>query len=379
METQFQKKTELNRSDIKINLIEDIKCFELLEKDWNRLAKGLAPINSFEWMFKWWKYFKENNELKIVVAQKNNQIVGIAPVYIKISRALKLFKLKKLSFLGGEISDYLDFLIIQDSNREQVFLSMLDYIINNISYDYLELSHINTEYPNFDLWQKYSKRRGLEFILSKECPIIELSQYSTYNEYLDRISKSVKRNLTNRQNKLVNDGFNMEIIIKNDINKEDIQIIGDINLNRQIYKVNQGELKRFCYFSDPQKLDFIKDYFCTNINNSKILAYLKLNGDIVSYILALLDDTTLYYWNTAVNTDYLTYGPSKFLISELVKLAFEKNLKCFDFMRGKSSYKLKWSNSEKENYDLSAKKSLKAKLVYLYRDHRPGSRRRADR
>ncbi|MDD3013633.1 MAG: GNAT family N-acetyltransferase [Candidatus Gastranaerophilales bacterium] len=371
MKTQFQESAGLNNSDINITLIKNIEDFISLKEDWDRLANGLAPINSFEWMFTWWKYFKNNKELKILIAERNGQIVGIAPLFIENTKALKFIKFRKLCFLGGDISDYLDFLIVQDEDREKIFISLLDYALNNLSYDYLDFKRINTAYPNFDLWQKYSKEKQLDFELSKECPALKLADYDTYNEYYGKISKSLKRNLNTRHNKLQKDGFNTEIIFKNDINEEDIKSIGDINLNRQLYKVNKGELKRFCYFSDKNKLDFIKDYFCSESNNSKLLAYLKLNGTIVSYILALINDTTIFYWNTAVNPDYLTYGPSKFLINELIKYAFEKNLECFDFMRGTSSYKLEWSNSQTENYDLSVKMSSTAKFVYFYRDYCP--------
>jgi|GEM_PF-2808790 len=371
MRTQFQENKDINNSAINITIIENINDFEALKNDWNKLAEGLAPINSFEWMFIWWKNFKSNNELKILVAKKNEKIVGIAPIYVENTKALKFLKFRKLCFLGGEISDYLDFLIEKSSDRENIFLSLLDFALNNISYDYLELKRINTGYPNFDMWQKYAGEKKLEFKLSKECPVLKLTDYDKYDQYFGKISKSLKRNLTTRQNKLQKDGFNIEIVFKNDITEEDIRLIGDINLNRQLYKVNKGELKRFCYFSDHKKHTFIKDYFCNNSNNSKILAYFKLNGIIVSYILALVNETTLFYWNTAVNTDYLSYGPSKFLIREMIKFAFEKNLKYFDFMRGKSSYKLEWSNSQTENYNLSAKLSLKSKLIYLYRNHRP--------
>jgi len=371
MRTNLHENTALDKSIINITLIENIRDFESVKDDWNKLAKGLAPINSFEWMFKWWKYFKNNNELKILVAEKDQKIVGIAPLYIENTIALKFIKFRKLCFLGGDISDYLDFLIVQDNDREKIFLSILDYALNNLSYDYLELKRINNKYPNFDLWQKYSKEKEFTFLSYKECPTLKLDNYDSYNEYFGKISKSLKRNLTTRQNKLQKDGFNMEIIVKKNINREDIELIGDINLNRQLYKVNKGELKRFCYFSDEKKLAFIEDYFCSYSPEAKLLAYLKLNDTVVSYILALLNDTTVFYWNTAVNTDYLTYGPSKFLINELIKFAFENNFRCFDFMRGKSPYKLEWSDSQTENYNLLKKNSLKAKFVYFYRDHRP--------
>ena len=61
-----------------IKLIDTESGFLELKDDWNRLANDLMPINKFEWMYKWWKHNKDNNQLKILVAEKNGEIKGIA-------------------------------------------------------------------------------------------------------------------------------------------------------------------------------------------------------------------------------------------------------------------------------------------------------------
>jgi CelD/BcsL family acetyltransferase involved in cellulose biosynthesis len=367
MKLQEQTKQYNKFAQINIRIIDNIKDLYLLRDKWNCLAEDLPPLMSFDWQFKWWNHYEQNNQLKIIVAEINNNVVGIAPLFIENCNALKFFRLKKLCFIGGDLTDYSDFIIENSDFKEEIFFKLFNHMFFDLSYDLLDFRRINSNSKNFVLWQKYSDEKAINFDISKECPFLNLTLFENYNKYNSNLGKSLKRNLTTRKNKLLKDGYTQEIIVKNDITKEDIQIIADINLQRQLFKVNSGELKRFCYFTDSKKRAFIEDFFCSDNNDSKLLAYLKLNGIIVSYILALIDKTAIYYWNTAVNTEYLSYAPSKFLINELIKYAFENNKQKFDFMRGKSSYKLEWSNDISINYNLTSNKSFIAKLAGLYR------------
>ncbi|MCK7486010.1 MAG: hypothetical protein MZU97_11010 [Bacillus subtilis] len=65
--------------------------------------------------------------------------------------------------------------------------------------------------------------------------------------------------------------------------------------------------------------------------------------------------------------------PSKLLINEFIKYAFNKNIKYLDFMRGKDPYKL-WFVDEEEsvNFNLNKKIVFKSyKIAYLLRDNAP--------
>src|SRR3989339_233675 len=152
-----------------IRVIENKKDFLNLKNDWDRLSQDLITVNKFEWLYKWWNNFEKGNDLKILIVEKDRKIIGIAPLYIENSRALRFFPFKKLCFLGGRISDYLDFIIDQNQNREAVFSAFLDYILNNLSCDFIDLKQIYSNYPNFDLWEKYADSLNLNFNFHREC------------------------------------------------------------------------------------------------------------------------------------------------------------------------------------------------------------------
>jgi len=66
-----------------ITVIEDDGGFLSLKDDWDRLAHDLLAINKFDWIYRWWMHFKEDNILKILVAEDGNKVVGIAPLYLE--------------------------------------------------------------------------------------------------------------------------------------------------------------------------------------------------------------------------------------------------------------------------------------------------------
>ncbi|OGI21740.1 MAG: hypothetical protein A2287_05700 [Candidatus Melainabacteria bacterium RIFOXYA12_FULL_32_12] len=355
-----------------IKVIKGDEAFLSLKDDWDRLAENLIAVTKFDWIYRWWNHFQEKNELSILIAEKNNKIVGIAPLYIENTKALKVVPFRKLKFLGGDLTDFLDFLIDeQDYNRELIFKNLLNYALNNFDYDLLELGQINSDYPNFDLWNKFAGYTGSKFTAYKENHKIKLAEFVSYQNYYRQLSKNHRKSLKSRLTKVINDGIDFKYEFKSHITEEDIEIIKKICIKRQNFLYKKGDHKRFCYFLDNKKTKFIEDYFCSNDNDSKMLAYLKFNGVIIAYNLILLNKNTFSIWNSTFDNDYEFYAPSKLFFNELIKYAFEKNYEYFDFMRGNDPYKLSWTNKTAYNYNFEYKKSLKAKLVFSYRENVP--------
>ena len=356
-----------------IRVIKNEQEFLELKDEWDRLAQGLITVNTFDWMHTWWKQHKGSDELKILVAQKGNKIVGIAPLYLKHLSILKYLKFTKLCFLGGDLSDYLDFLIEQDENREQIFKSLIDFALNDISYDYLGLGQINSYYPNFDLWQKYAESLNLKFQSYRECHKIQLSGFKPSDDYINQLSKNLKKDLRRLQNKLERDFDKVEYVFKKDITEKDIEIVANMNIKRQKDLMEKGINDRFCYFVEKGKANFIKDYFCNGNPESKMIVYLKCNNVPIAYDIVLLNKKSISFWNGTIDPDYEKYSPTKLLMIEFIKYAFENKLDYIDFLRGDDPYKLQWTNDMSLNYNLTKTKSLKVKLAYLYKEHMPES------
>ena len=89
--------------------------FDGLSSAWSPLldAHDAGTIQStFDWLRLWWDHYQANRELFILVAREGEQVVGIAPLMIETSSAVKgLASRRTIGFLGQGASDYGDFIV----------------------------------------------------------------------------------------------------------------------------------------------------------------------------------------------------------------------------------------------------------------------------
>ncbi|HBH18125.1 MAG TPA: hypothetical protein DDX14_04165, partial [Cyanobacteria bacterium UBA9579] len=115
------------------------------------------------------------------------------------------------------------------------------------------------------------------------------------------------------------------------------------------------------------------DYFCNGDSGSKMIVYLKCNDIPIAYDMVLQNYNSISFWNGTIDPDYEKYSPTKLLMIEFIKYAFENDITIIDFLRGDDPYKLQWTNDFSLNYNLTKTKSLKARLAYLYKECLPES------
>ena len=349
---------------MKVRTIEDLKGFESLKTDWERLSKTLITENGYEWNYKWWRHLGKGKNLKLVVFEHNNKFIGIAPMFVEQIRTFRFFTLNKLSIMGGDVTDYKDVLIDGSFDKESVLLALMEYVQQEIRPDLIEFGQVNTGYLNFDIWEKYFEKEVYEPLLTKECHGVDLSKFENYDDYYKQLSKGLKKDFRNKKNKIKNDGILIEFEIKTEINNKDIESIAQVNIERQKFLRQKGFDKRDSLYADKNKTQFIKDFFCNGEAETRRLAYLRFNKDIIAYVLYFEEKESIHLWNAAFDPRYEIYSPSKLLYNELIKYSFDNNYKYFDFMRGNEPYKLHWTNNFTINHYLIKKCSLKSKILY---------------
>src|SRR5207245_314864 len=79
--------------------------FDALRSHWSALHQrsGDGVFQPYEWQRSWWKYFGGGRELHIVLLGND----AIAPFYLENVSVLPGLRLRRLSFLGAGVSDYL--------------------------------------------------------------------------------------------------------------------------------------------------------------------------------------------------------------------------------------------------------------------------------
>src|SRR5688500_8531236 len=107
---------------------------EITPESWNALVEQSiadTPFSRYEYLSQWWKTLGggewQTAELVLISARENDQLIGIAPLFIAEydgQRALML--------VGSiEISDYLD-LIVRETDLPRFLSGLLDFLVSNV-------------------------------------------------------------------------------------------------------------------------------------------------------------------------------------------------------------------------------------------------------
>ena len=103
-------------TEFNTTLITQRDDFLALSSDWNHLLEQSDAKNIFltwEWLSTWYQYFSYEKQLwLIVVRDKNNQLMAIAPLMLQKRKLSTLLSITELCFLGNNVgSDHCDFIL----------------------------------------------------------------------------------------------------------------------------------------------------------------------------------------------------------------------------------------------------------------------------
>jgi CelD/BcsL family acetyltransferase involved in cellulose biosynthesis len=120
--------------DLKVRRISKDSDFSSLEKTWNQLLEQSSNTNPFltwEWLYTWWSFYKEGKELCILLIKNNEEILGIAPLYLRKENFIAV-PVRILRLMGDEevCSEYLSVIARKDV-EEEIYSFLLEYIMKN--------------------------------------------------------------------------------------------------------------------------------------------------------------------------------------------------------------------------------------------------------
>ncbi len=108
-----------------------------LRDDWNALLEACPEatvFQSWEWNVAWWRAFGAGHRLCLVQVWEQQRLVGLAPWCL---RRVPGTPLRRLTFLGTKVSDYLDVLAVPEQ-AEAVGSALFSYLDATRSYDLVD-------------------------------------------------------------------------------------------------------------------------------------------------------------------------------------------------------------------------------------------------
>ena len=179
---------------MEVKLIDNEAGFWKLEEAWQELQSQGSIKNitmTWEWISTWWRVFRKDRDLAIIVAKHENQTVGIAPF---IKRRIMYFKL--LPYLRMELmasgenerdeicSDYLDFIIKRGWERKFI-KAVFEYLYysRDVTWNELLLSRIDTTSSTIPLVLELVESFGLKVDEIERFPCPYISLPLSFEEY----------------------------------------------------------------------------------------------------------------------------------------------------------------------------------------------------
>src|SRR5215211_1629802 len=192
---------------------------EITPESWNALAEESiadTPFSRYEYLSEWWKTLGggewKEAELVLVSATENEQLIGIAPLFIADydgQRALML--------VGSiEISDYLD-LIVREGDVSRFLSGLLDFLISqqDKTWSAIDWYNLPDVTPTLAALKTESEERGWTHHEEVYRPTPRIPLNGSFDEYLARIDKKQRHEIRRKMRRAAESDKNVRFYVVN--------------------------------------------------------------------------------------------------------------------------------------------------------------------
>lgn len=323
---------------------------ELSETTWNALVEQSivdTPFSRHEYLSEWWKTLGGGEwnvgadghppELILISARENDQLIGIAPLFIADYDGQHA-----LMLVGSiEISDYLD-LIVRAEDNARFLAGLLDFLASSIAATWSALDWYNLpdSSPTLAALKTESERRGWTHHEEIYRPTPRIALNGSFDEYLSRIDKKQRHEIKRKMRRAAESEKNVRFHVIDSTADIESEINDFFNLMVQ----------------DPNKEEFLhpemREQMTVTIHNAfkqgyLWLAFLEVDGSKAAASLNFDYRNKLWGYNSGVGREHMELSPGWVLLAHVIQWCCENNRYEFDFMRGDEEYKYRFGGVNK--------------------------------
>ena len=305
---------------------------------WNSLVEQSiadTPFSRYEYLSEWWKTLGggewKQARLVLVSATENDQLVGIAPLFIT-----EYDGQQALMLVGSiEISDYLD-LIVPADDLSRFISGLLDFLTSSLTDNWsaIDWYNIPDASPTRAALKAEFEKRGWAYQAEIYRPTPYIPLNGSFDEYLSRLDKKQRHEIRRKMRRAAESGrVRFYVVDKN----------ADI----------ETELEGFFHLmiQDPNKAMFLRDTMRDQMSMTiraaheqgyLWLGFLEVDGVKVAASLNFDYKNKLWGYNSGVSREFMELSPGWVLLAHTIQWCCEHNRHEFDFMRGDEEYKYRF-------------------------------------
>ncbi len=317
---------------------------EFSEAEWNALVEESitdTPFSRHEYLSEWWKTLGggewKQAELVLVSARENDQLVGIAPLFLA-----EYDEQQALMLVGSiEISDYLD-LIVREADLSRFLSGLLDFLASHDAgkWSAVDWYNLPDSSPTLAGLKTESERRGWSYHEEVYRPTPRIPLNGSFDEYLARIDKKQRHEIRRKMRRAAESDKNVRFHV--------IDQTADIEFETNAFFDLMVQ--------DPNKEQFLhpemREQMTITIRNAfergyLWLAFLEVDGSKAAASLNFDYKNKLWGYNSGVGREHMELSPGWVLLAQVIQWCAENGRTEFDFMRGDEDYKYRFGGVNK--------------------------------
>jgi hypothetical protein len=285
----------------------------------------------------------------IYFSAKENEVNSVVGFFY-VTNLLGKKTLKFTHLLGP--SDYYDF--IYSNNVSEDFIEKIMYqIVKDMQVSEISFSNVKSDAKLFLVLKKQPTFQ----LQPLDCVNIHLK--SSFEEYLNGLSKNVKQNLRTANNRIAKNNIDKEITFftQKEAHLIDFKELKNIYKRRSSHKKKSVTLKSkiYAFLDDP----FQKEMDMFDLKSIKttdfVLGILKLDHEIGAYFFGLKTEKGIEINRVAINDAFKFYSPGMVLLSEFIKNCIDEEYEYLDLTVGDEKYKYDLGGTTHQIYNCTGK------------------------
>jgi CelD/BcsL family acetyltransferase involved in cellulose biosynthesis len=353
--------------DLKLEVLDSWDKIEKNVPHWNDMVlrgSGDALYQSYEWLNAWWQHFERDKNLCFILIRNDHSPVALAPLCIDKTKILGV-KTRRLSFLSENISDYTDF-IVTEPRQPALALMIRKLLEDKPRWDWAELLHIPTDSPNWQGLMKIVQESNCYHYRQycSKCPFIKLE--GAYEDYFRSLPKKHRDDVKRQEKKLLEMGLLRLLVLEQNHPQLADYFESFWQMRRGRWEI--AGRAGWIGFKEIEYKQFYRSLFEALTNGNKVHFSVLLSNEIpIAFHFGFLAGGRLYFYAPTFAHDYRAYSPGKIMIQYLLRHAFEKGIKEFDFLMGEEAYKFSWAKDFREIYNLLLfPRTIRGYLLYKW-------------
>jgi CelD/BcsL family acetyltransferase involved in cellulose biosynthesis len=342
-----------------VRIVQAEEEFSALEPVWDELFDANpnhTPYQSWQWNATWWRHFGTPGELRLLVAEEEGRVIGIAP--LRLQRRLRGIRFRHLALISGKRADYLDFLV-RPGYETAFFRQAMEALDGSGESQFLEIRDLRESSSNVSAFvtQALAGSRILALRVSETCVSVPLPQ--SWEAYLGTVSKRTRMDV-GYDRRLLKKNFATELKIYTTLPDALTGLEDLIAVYRSRWK---GRDPASLYFDDQKTVAFEREV-CERFAAAGGYRLYVLYADREPVAaLSGVERNGVYYAQLFTHSPaFHKYSVGNVLMGMAIEDCIQRSCTVLDLTRGEEAYKFRWNGQPTRNLQLRAFRSRGALL-----------------